>query len=235
MNLNGKIIVIEGTDGSGKQTQAERLKQRLEAEGYSVYTTSFPNYESDSSAAVKMYLNGQIRSKASDISAKAASIFYATDRYITYKKEVEKVYEQGQQVIIFDRWVNSNIIHQGAKLISNISDEQVRKEKLMEFVKWLDTLEHEDFEIPRADIVIYLNVPLDYTIKLREKRANKITGGEKQDIHESDNSYLSNTITAGKLAAKLLDWEVIECVRNDEMRSIEDISEEIWNVIQKNN
>lgn len=233
MILNGKIIVIEGTDGSGKQTQAAKLKERLVQEGYGVYTTSFPNYDSDSSAAVKMYLNGKIRSNANDISAKAASIFYATDRYITYKKEIEEVYNEKEKVIVFDRWVNSNIIHQGAKLISNIHDEEERKQKLMEFVKWLDMLEHEDFEIPRADKVIYLNVPLDYTIKLREKRANKITGGEKQDIHEADNGHLKNASEAGMMAAKLLDWSVIECVKDGEMRSIEDISEEIWQKINE--
>ena len=228
MQLNGKIIVIEGTDGSGKQTQAAKLKERLQNEGYNVYTTSFPNYDSDSSAAVKMYLNGQIRSNANDVSAKAASIFYATDRYITYKKEIEEVYTKKESVIVFDRWVASNIIHQGQKLIAGIEDENLRKEKLSEFIEWLDVLEHEDFEVPRADTVIYLNVPLEYTIALREKRANKITGGEKQDIHESDNIHLKNASETGLLAAKLLGWKVIQCVEDGKMRSIEDIAEEIW-------
>jgi len=231
MILGGKIIVIEGTDGSGKQTQAAKLRERLENEGYDVYTNSFPNYDSDSSAAVKMYLNGQIKPNATDVSVKAASIFYATDRYITYKKEIEEIYEKQGSVIVFDRWVASNIIHQGAKLIADISDEETRKEKLQEFIYWLDNLEHEDFGVPRADVVIYLHVPLDYTIALREKRANKITGGEKQDIHESDNSHLKNASEAGMLAAKMLGWKVIECVKDGKMRSIEDISEEIWKKI----
>lgn len=233
MNLNGKIIVIEGTDGSGKQTQAAKLKQRLEQEGYGVFATSFPNYDSDSSAAVKMYLNGQIRSNANDISAKAASIFYATDRYITYKQEIEEVYEQKDKVIVFDRWVTSNIIHQGAKLIKDMTDPEIRKYGLSEFIRWLDNLEHVDFGIPRADVTIYLHVPLEYTIALREKRVNKITGGEKQDIHESDTSHLKNASEAGMLAAKLLGWKVVECVKDDKMRSIEDISEEIWQIINK--
>ena len=231
MYLNGKIIVIEGTDGSGKQTQAAELRNRLLKEGYSVYSTSFPNYGSDSSAAVRMYLNGEISSTANDISAKAASIFYATDRYITYKKEIEPIYAKKDSVIVFDRWVASNIIHQGTKLIAGIQDESEKKAKLSEFIKWLDSLEQEDFGLPRADKVIYLNVPLDYTIALREKRANKITGGEKQDIHESDNDHLRNASEAGMLAAKLLGWSVIECVRDGEMRSIEDIAEEIWKTI----
>ena len=233
MILDGKIIVIEGTDGSGKQTQAAKLRERLENEGYNVYTNSFPNYDSDSSAAVKMYLNGQIKPKATDVSAKAASIFYATDRYITFKKEIEEIYEKQDNVIVFDRWVASNIIHQGAKLITGVTDETLRKEKLKEFIAWLDNLEHEDFGVPRANTVIYLYVPLEYSIALREKRANKITGGEKQDIHESDNNHLKNASEAGMLAAKLLGWKVIECVKDGRMRSIEDISCEIWQKINE--
>ena len=127
MGLNGKIIVVEGTDGSGKQTQAERLKQNLEKAGYEVFSASFPNYSSDSSAAVKMYLNGEIKEKPTDVSAKAASIFYAVDRYITYKKEIEEVHKEGKKVIVFDRWVASNIIHQGAKLSADLDDEDKKK------------------------------------------------------------------------------------------------------------
>ena len=231
MPLHGKIIVIEGTDGSGKQTQTAKLKDRLLQEGYDVHSTSFPNYKSDSSAAVKMYLNGEIRNNASEISAKAASIFYATDRYITYKKEIEPVYEKQGSVIVFDRWSSSNIVHQGAKLVNGITDENERKAKLQEFIQWLDTLEHEDFGVPRADTVIYLNVPLDYTISLRANRANKITGDEKQDIHESDNDHLRNASDAGIIAAKILGWKVIECVKDGKMRSIEDIAKEVWEKI----
>ena len=233
MNLNGKIIVIEGTDGSGKQTQAAKLKERLESGGYKVYSTSFPRYESESSAAVKMYLNGEIRPNADDISAKAASIFYAVDRYITYKKEIEEICNAKEEVIVFDRWVNSNIIHQGAKLIAGIDNEEERSKKLTEFIQWLDTLEHEDLGVPRPDSVIYLYVPLDYTVELRKSRANKMTGSDKQDIHESDSSHLKNATETGMLAAKLLGWKIVECVRDNKMRSIEDIAQEIWEKISE--
>jgi len=228
MSLKGKIIVIEGTDGSGKQTQAKLLKERLEQEGYTVYSTSFPNYPSDSSAAVRMYLNGQIKKEAKDVSAKAASAFYAVDRYITYKKEIEPIYTQGESVIVFDRWVESNIIHQGSKLIANINGESERSERLIEFITWLSGLEYLDFEVPKPDVTIYLNVPVDYTIELRKNRANKITGGEKQDIHEADARHLIDASVTGMLAANTLNWEVIECVKDGEMRTIEDIAEEIW-------
>ena len=233
MSLNGKIIVIEGTDGSGKQTQAKLLRERLEQQGYSVYSTSFPNYPSDSSAAVRMYLNGEIRKEPKDVSAKAASAFYAVDRYITYKKEIEPIYTQGETVIVFDRWVESNIIHQGSKLISEISDETERQRRLEEFILWLHGLEYLDFEVPKPDVTIYLNVPVDYTIQLRRRRANKITGGEKQDIHEADEKHLIDASTAGMLAAKTLNWQVIECIRDGQMRTIEDIAEEIWQRVNK--
>lgn len=228
MSLKGKIIVIEGTDGSGKQTQAKLLREKLEQEGYTVYSTSFPNYPSDSSAAVRMYLGGQIKEKPKDVSAKAASAFYAVDRYITYKKEIEPIYKQGDSVIVFDRWVESNIIHQGAKLIAEIQDERERVKKLEEFIMWLHGLEYLDFEVPKPDVTIYLNVPVDYTIELRKNRANKITGGEKQDIHESDAGHLIDASMSGMIASKTLNWEVVECVKDGEMRTIEDISQEVW-------
>ncbi len=229
MNLNGKIIVIEGTDGSGKQTQAAMLKENLIANGYTVYSSSFPNYGSDSSAAVRMYLNGEIKEKAEDVSAKAASILYAVDRYITYKKEMEEEYTSKDKVIVLDRYVASNIIHQGAKLIKAEGEAG-----LEEFINWLNKLEHEDFEIPKADITIYLNVPVDYTMKLRANRANKITGGEKQDIHEASESHLRDASTSGLTAAKILNWNVIECVKDDSMRSINDIADEIWTIVNSN-
>lgn len=228
MSLNGKIIVIEGTDGSGKQTQAKMLKERLETMGYDVYSTAFPRYDSDSSAAVRMYLDGKIKGKAGDISPKAASTFYAVDRYITHKREIEPVLEAGNSVIVFDRWVESNIIHQGAKVIAGISNCPERQEHLQDFANWLYNLEYNDFEVPKPHVTIYLNVPIEYTIKLRKDRANKINGGSVQDIHEADNSHLINASEAGMLAAKMFNWEVIECVENDKMRTIEDIAEEIW-------
>jgi len=229
MCLKGKIIVIEGTDGSGKQTQVGKLTERLIKEGYKVYTNSFPNYKSDSSAAVRMYLKGEIKPKAEDVSAKAASIFYAVDRYITYKKEMEEVYRSGEYVIVLDRYVASNIIHQGAKLIST------GKEKdLAEFIQWLDNLEHGDFEIPRADITIYLNVPVEYTMKLREKRANKITGEKEQDIHEASESHLNDASKAGLTATDKLGWKTIECIKGGNIRAIDDIADEIWNIVKTN-
>lgn len=234
MKLNGKIIVIEGTDGSGKQTQTKLLKESLESSGYDVYSISFPNYESPSSALVKMYLNGEIKDTANEVSAEAASIFYAADRYITYKKEMEKVYKEGNKVILLDRYVGSNIIHQGSKKLKEVQDLSIEKQEevLVSFINWLAELEYNALGIPKPDITLFLNAPIDYTIKLREKRANKITGDEKQDIHEVDTDYLKTAHKAGIMAAKLLNWKVIPCVEEDEMRSIESIHNDILNIIK---
>jgi len=227
-----KIIVIEGTDGSGKATQTKLLMDLLEKEGCKVFTTSFPNYDSDSSALVKMYLNGQISENANGVSAKAASVFYAADRYITYKKEMEDLYDSGDYIMLFDRYSGSNIIHQGAKVISCLSDKEMAEKELQSFIMWLYDFEHKDLGIPKADAVIYLNVPIEYTEKLREGRKNKSNGAEKQDVHESDTSHLKNASKAGLMAADMLDWYVVECVKDDEMRTIEDISEEVFNIVR---
>lgn len=228
MKLNGKIIAIEGTDGSGKQTQTKLLIERLTQEGYSVYSKSFPNYTSDSSAPVRMYLNGELGNTPNAVDAKAASILFAVDRYVTYKKEFEELYKKQQSVFVFDRYTASNIIHQGSKLLK---EENVDTRELANFVLWVNFLEHDELQIPAADVTIYLNVPLDYTKALRKNRANKIDNGAKQDIHESDEAYLRSCTITGMCAAKNLNWDIVECVKDGSMRSIEDISEEIWNIV----
>lgn len=229
MNLKGKIIAIEGTDGSGKQTQTQKLIEKLKNEGYSVYSISFPNYSSDSSAPVRMYLNGEMGASPSAVSAKAASILFAVDRYVTYKKEIEELYNKQDTVFVFDRYTASNIIHQGSKLMT---ESEVDLKKLEQFILWVSSLEHEEFKIPKADVTIYLNVPIDYTKNLRKGRVNKIDNSTKQDIHEADDSYLNNCAVTGMCAAKLLNWKVVECVNDGAMRSVEDISEEIWNILK---
>ena len=158
-----KIIVIDGTDGSGKATQTELLEKRLKEEGYKIFKTSFPNYESPSSELVKMYLKGEISNNASDILPKAASLFYAADRYITFKKVIEKIYDDESYIILLDRYTGSNVIHQGAKILQSNSEN--KEEEYDEFVTWLDKLEHDDLKIPRADKTKLLHVQKEYTIK----------------------------------------------------------------------
>lgn len=231
--LNGKIIVIEGTGDSGKQTQTKALKERLQKEGYNVFQMAFPNYSSQSSALVKMYLGGQIGKSPSDVSAEAASMTFALDRYITYKREIEKVYKEGKCVFLFDRYTPSNIIHQGCKVIDDSLDELENEEVLTKFILWLYNLEHRDLKIPKANKTIYLNVPVEYTIELRKDRSNKIVCEDAQDIHEADVDYLRKASKTGLMAAKQLDWTIIECVKDNKMRSIEDIAEEIYKKVMK--
>ncbi len=223
------IIVFDGPDGCGKQTQTEEFRKRLDSEGAKLYTTSFPNYKSDSSAAVRMYLAGEIAEKANDVGAKAASAFYAIDRYITFKREMEAFYNNPDYTIVLDRYVSANIVHQTAKVIAANTNPETLEQEIIEFIKWLDNLEHNDFGIPRPDITFYLQLPTEYSLKLMEKRVNKITQDMKKDIHEADKEHLKNASIAGNMAAKLLGWEVIKCLdENGNMRSVEDIHEEVY-------
>lgn len=211
------------------------LVEKLKAEGSKIYKTSFPNYDSLSSGPVKMYLNGEITEHSKDISARIASEFYAIDRYITYKREMKPYTEDPDYKIILDRYSSSNIIHQGAKiLIENEGEtEKVIEAKLKEFIKWLDNEEHEFYGIPRADITFYLHVPYEYSARLMEQRNNKITGESKKDIHEADQQHLRNAEKAGMMAAKILGWQIIECIKDDKMRTIDDIHEEIYSKYNK--
>lgn len=222
-----KIFVIEGTDGSGKQTQTAKLYERLINEGNEVFKTSFPNYDSQSSGPVKEYLAGNISQSPNDISAKAASLFYAVDRYITYKKDIEEKYLDDKTLILFDRYVSSNLLHQGSKIIANSNDYS----KLDEFANWNYEREFGDLELPKPTAVFFLYVPTEYTLKMMEYRKNKITNGEKKDIHESNQEHLVNSVKSGLHLAKKLNWHIIECVKDDKLRTIEDIHEELYGII----
>lgn len=222
-----KIFVIEGTDGSGKQTQTAILYERLTKEGNSVFKTSFPNYNSPSSGPVKEYLSGNISQNPNDISAKAASLFYAVDRYITYKKNIESKYLDDKTLILLDRYVSSNLLHQGSKIIANSND----YDKLDEFANWIYEREFDDLELPRPSAVFFLYVPTEYTLKMMENRKNKITDENKKDIHESNPEHLLNSVKSGLYLAKKLNWHIIECVKDDSLRSIDEIHNEIYDII----
>lgn len=223
-----KIFVIEGTDGSGKETQTAALYERLIKEGNEVYKTSFPNYPSESSGPVKLYLSGKISQNPNDISAKAASMFYAVDRYITYKTQIEEKYNDDKTLILLDRYVSSNLLHQGSKIIANSDDYS----KLDEFATWIDEREFGDFELPRPSEVFFLFVPVEYSLKMMENRKNKITDSEKKDIHESNPEHLMNSVKSGLHLAKTLNWNIIECIKDGKLRSIADIHEEIYGIIK---
>ena len=212
----GKLIVIEGTDGSGKSTQFKLLTERLEREGRAFKQLEFPQYSEPSSALIKMYLGGQFGTKPSDVNAYAASSFYAVDRYASYKKVWGQWYEEGG-LVVSGRYTTSNAVHQAAK---------EPEEKRGAFLKWLYEFEYDQLGLPCPDLVIYLDVPTDYTEKMMRKReADTHTSA---DIHEKDLAYLTTCRRSGREAAAFYGWTVIDCVKDGAMRTIEDIHEEIY-------
>ncbi len=212
----GKLIVIEGTDGSGKSTQFRRLTERLTQEGKTFQKLVFPQYSEPSSALIRMYLGGEFGSKPTDVNAYAASAFYAVDRYASYKKVWGDWYEQGG-LVVSGRYTTSNAVHQASK---------EPEEKRGEFLKWLYEFEYDKLGLPCPDLTIYLDVPTDYTEKMmRRREADTHTSA---DIHEKDLTYLATCRRCGKAAAQFYNWTVIDCVRDGQMRSIEDIHEEIY-------
>lgn len=222
--MKGKLIVIEGLDSSGKATQSEILKKRLENEGFKVMKITFPDYESNSSALVKMYLNGEISEKPEDVNAYAASSFYAVDRYISFKTKWEQFYLDGG-IIIADRYTTSNMIHQAAKI------DGTRIKNL--YLDWLYDYEYKLLKLPVPNKVIFLDMPPENAIELMENRANKITGGQKKDIHERDHTYLEKSYENALYVAKKFDWTEVFCVEGGSVRTIENISDEIFASVMK--
>jgi dTMP kinase len=208
-----KIIVIEGIDGSGKQTQARLLVKRLEMEGHTVKALAFPNYESNSSVLVKMYLNGEMGERAEDVSPYAAGSFYAMDRYVTLAQMAISQYDY----VICDRYSTSNLIHQSVKL----QDYKERKD----FIEFMDDFEHSKLGIPRADKVLLLDLPTRMTESLMRERAKKFEG---EDIHERDRDYMRKCAENARVCAELFGWTVVDCVDKGELLDIETIHAKIW-------
>lgn len=217
--MAGKLIVFEGTDGSGKSTQFKAMCRRLAAEGHTYENLVFPQYKEPSSALIRMYLSGEFGSRPGDVNPYAASAFYAVDRYASMKKVWGQRYEQGG-LIVADRYTTSNAVHQSAKLPEGEREE---------FCRWLDEFEHDRLELPRPDLVVYLDMPTEWSVKLlRSREQNTNT---QADIHEVDADYLATCRTAALQAAKVLDWTVIPCVQDNKLRTVEEIHEQIWNLI----
>ena len=218
----GKLFVIDGTDGSGKQTQLQKLKERFDKEGIDYRAVSFPNYDSASSSLVKMYLNGDFGKDAQDISPYIASTFYAADRYATFKKNLEEYYNNGG-IILADRYTTSNMVHQAGK----IKDDKEREN----FLNWLWDFEFNLYGLPIPTKVFFLNMPTEYSLKLIQDRENKFTHQSQKDIHERDKKHLLDSYNAACSLVNTYDWYEVKCVNNGEIRHIDDIHEEIFNEI----
>lgn len=218
--MAGKLIVIEGLDGSGKATQANLLYETLKAQGKPVRKVSFPDYASDSSAPIRMYLAGEFGKDPSSVNAYAASTFFAVDRYASYKKNWEEFYLSGG-IVIADRYTTSNAVHQCSKL---------PREQWEGYLSWLFDFEYRLMGIPAPDRVVYLQVDPSVSQKLMTGRYQ---GDEsKKDIHESNLSYLDRSRQAAEYCAQALGWQTVACVRDGALRPIEDIHREILEIIE---
>lgn len=219
----GKLYVIDGTDASGKQTQFEKLQQRLKEENIDFRTVSFPNYDSPSSSLVKMYLSGEFGENAKEISPYIASTFYAVDRYATYKTELEEYYNKGG-IILADRYTTANMVHQAGK----IKDEKEREK----FLNWLWDFEFNLYKLPVPTKVFFLNMPPEFAFELMKNRENKFTHEAQKDIHERDKNHIIDSYNAACDVAKKYNWVTIDCIKDNKIRTIEEIHEDIFNQIK---
>ena len=217
----GKLIVIEGTDGSGKSTQFRLLSEHLQKEAVEFKHIVFPRYSEESSALIRMYLSGQFGSRPDDVNAYAAASFFAVDRYASYKQDWGTWYEEGG-LIVSDRYTTSNAVHQASK---------EQGEAQQAFLKWLYEFEYDKLGLPRPDLVIYLDVPTAFTEKMM--RSREAATNTQADIHEQDMTYLTTCRETGRAAANYYGWKIIECVRDGQMRTIEDIHQEIYQLVHK--
>ena len=217
----GKLIVIEGTDGSGKSTQFRMMSEHLEKDNIAFKHLVFPRYKEESSALIRMYLGGQFGSKPTDVNAYAASSFYAVDRFASYKMDWGQWYEDGG-LVLSDRYTTSNAVHQASK---------VPAENREEFLHWLYDFEYAKLGLPKPDLVIYLDVPTDFTEKLlRHREADTNTTA---DIHEKNAAYLAACARCSHAAADFFGWHRIACFDGERPRTPEEISDEIYAIVKE--
>ena len=211
------LVAIEGTDASGKKTQTDRLAENLRKMGIEVTELSFPDYDSPSSTLVKMYLGGEFGKKPEDTNAYAASMFFAADRYASFKKNWQKAYNDEKRVIILNRYTTSNAIHQLAKI-----DDDGEKDK---FLEWLCDFEFVKLGIPKPDMVIYLDMPEDSARKLLEARSTET--GVSKDIHEASGDHLHKAKAAAEYVIGKWGWTRIKCGEGSIPYPIEKIQSEV--------
>ena len=220
--MKGKLIIIEASDGSGKATQTEKLYQRLVLEKFKVKKIEFPNYASESSALIKMYLNGEFGTDPDTISPYIASSFYAVDRYASYKKDWEEFYNDGG-IILCDRYTTSNMVHQAAKIAQDSDRDK--------FLDWLYDFEYNIFGLPVPDYVIFLDMPPEFSLGLISKRASKSSDVQK-DIHEADEHFLIKSYNNANSIARIYNWHKVRCVSNNCLRTIQEIHDEVYKLVK---
>ncbi len=219
----GRLLVIEGVDSSGKATQTSLLLNNLKRMNYNVESIEFPDYKSNSSALVKMYLSGEFGKNAEDVNPYTASAFFAVDRAASYLKKWKKSLDDGK-IIIADRYTTSNFIHQASKIAD--------LKKKDEFLSWVSDFEYNRLSLPVPDITIFLDMPVKQAKMLMANRPNKIDNSKTLDIHESDTKYLEHSYKNAHYVADKFGWHKISCVKDDNVRPIDDIAAEILKAVQ---
>ena len=214
--MQGKLIVFEGTDGSGKATQSELLCQELTRRGIPYRKLTFPRYQEESSALVRLYLGGAFGQKPGDVNAYAAASFYSVDRYASYKQDWGAFYESGG-LVIADRYTTSNAVHQASKLPEGEREA---------FLDWLFDLEYRLLGLPEPDLVLYLDMPTEITEKMLRQREQ--AAGTHADIHEQDEAYLKACRENARAIVRRCGWQVIDCAENGAPRTPEDIHNEVY-------
>ncbi|MBE7030041.1 MAG: thymidylate kinase [Ruminococcaceae bacterium] len=217
--MQSRLIVIEGVDASGKETQARCLYERLRAQREDVFSVRFPNYESESSALVKMYLRGDFGERAEDVNAYTASVFFAADRAASVLGQWRKEFFGGG-VVIADRYTPSNLIHQASKIKGQNERDA--------FLDWSCELEYEKMGLPKPDLVIFLDMPPEYARQLMAGRENKIDHSQSKDIHERDASHLQSAYDSAVYVAKRSGWKTVHCVKDGKIRTVEEIADEVY-------
>ena len=220
MNNMGKLIVFEGTDGSGKSTQLMLLTDRLSREGKTFQTLKFPQYDEPSSALIRMYLGGEFGTHPDDVNAYTASTFFAVDRFASYQRVWGEHYRAGG-LCLSDRYTTSNAVHQGSKLEGSARTD---------YFAWLYDLEFGRMGLPKPDLVIHLDLPIELTRSLMRKRERETD--TTADIHEKDLAYLERCRETARQAAQFYGWKTVHCEENGALRSRQDIHEEIYGLVK---
>ena len=219
----GKLITIEAGDGSGKATQTRALMEHLLKDGYRVIKVEYPDYKSDSSALVKMYLGGEFGEHAEDVDAYGASTFFAVDRYASFHLNWKQAYEDGA-IILADRYTTSNMVHQAVKLTDPTERE--------EFLTWLWDFEFGKLKLPVPDVVVYLDMAPEVSDRLINERAAH-NADRKKDIHEKDTNYLHRCHDAYNWVAAKYGWKKVVCSKDGQPRSIEEIHKDVYSAVRR--
>jgi len=217
------LIVIEGSDGAGKETQTGLLKSAFKTAGKEFLSVSFPNYQKEYSAPVRMYLKGEFGDKPSDVSAYAASVLFSVDRFASFRTEWKDAYESGVPILA-DRYIPSNMIHQAAK----IEDPKEREA----FLNWVESFEYGIMGLPKPTIIFFLDMPPEQSKALRENRKNKVDGSAGKDIHERNEAYMQASYDTACQVALEYGWKRIQCVQEGRLKTIEEIHGEIVEILQ---